>query len=79
MTVSASVNLCGVEMRSVSMDNAVINCAPLDDVCDSTRKHLEALGHLKSDHRGSISANMVYGLVDFERVVGGQLPDCLVE
>lgn len=57
----------------------MITCAPLDDVCDCTRKHLETFWHLKSDHVGSILANMVYSLVDFKRVVGWQLLDGLVE
>lgn len=66
-------------MRNVSVDNPVITCAPLDDVCDGTREHLETLRHLKGDHPGSVLANMVYRLVDFKRVVGGQLLDGSVE
>lgn len=66
-------------MRNVSVDNTVITRAPLDDICDGTRKHLETLRHLKSNHVSSILANMVDRLVDFKRVVGGQLPDCLVK
>jgi len=60
-----------MQMRNVSVDIPAITCAPLDDVCDGTRKHLETLRHLKSDHVGSVLANMVYRLVDLKRVVGG--------
>lgn len=66
-------------MRNVSVDGSVITCAPLDDVCDGACKHLETLWHLESDHVGSILANMVYRLVYFKGVVGGQLRDGLVE
>ena len=79
MTVSASVNLRGAQMRNVSVENPVITCAPRDDVYDSTRKHLETLWHLESDHFSSILPNMVYRLVDLKRVVGGQLVDRLIE
>lgn len=68
-----------IEMRNGSANNPVITCAPLDDICDGTCKHLETLRHLKSNHVGSILANMMYRLVDFKRVVGGQLLDCLVK
>lgn len=72
MTVSASVNLYGVwDEDLVSVDISAITCAPLNDVCDGARKHLETLRHLKSDHVGSVLANMVYRLVDFKRIVGG--------
>ena len=66
-------------MRNVSVDNPVITCAPLDDVCDGTREHLETLRHLKGNHVGVVLANMMYRLVDLKRVVGGQLLDGLVE
>lgn len=83
MTVSASVNLYEIlnkiEMRDLSVDDLVITCAPLDDVCDGTCKHLETLRHLKSNHVGSVLANMMYRLVDFKRVVDRQLLDRLVQ
>lgn len=53
-------------MSNILVDNPAVASAPLDDVCNSTRKHLETLGHLESDHFSSVLADMMYRLVDLE-------------
>jgi len=46
-----------------------MNHAPLDNVGDSTSKHLEALGHLESYHLCLVLPNEMYGFVDLKRIV----------
>ena len=46
-----------------------IQCAPLDDICDSASKHLESLRHLESDHGCVILSYMMYGFVNLKRII----------
>lgn len=43
--------------------------SPLDDVGDSTSKHLEALRHLEGHHLRLVFPNVMYGFVDLKRIV----------
>ena len=58
---------------------ALGTCAPLDDVCYRTGKHLEPFRHLQCNHRSPILSDVVDGFMDLEGVVGGKLFDSSVD
>jgi len=67
ITVRASVNLGRVEsLTSRIGDNRP---SPFDDIGDGTGKHLEAFGHLQSDHLRVILSDMVNGFVYLEGII----------
>ena len=53
--------------------------SPFDDVCNGTSEHLQAFGHLQSDHLGVILSDMVDSFVYLEGIIRGQLFNRIVE
>jgi hypothetical protein len=76
ITARASVNLGRLEpLTSRPGDN---RHAPFDDIGDGAGKHLEAFGHLQSDHLRLILSDVVNGFVYLEGIVRGQLLDSII-
>jgi hypothetical protein len=77
MTVSAGVNL---RPRLISIQSSQLwTDAPLDDVRNGARKHLQALWHLQGDHCSVVFPHMEYSFVYFERVIAWKLSNGCVE
>jgi hypothetical protein len=53
-----------ISLRSLGIEN--VFCAPLNYICDSANKHLEALGHLESNHSGIVLTNVMYSFMDLK-------------
>jgi hypothetical protein len=60
----------GNSSAAIRRRKEAFTCAPLDDVCDCAREHLETLGHLECDHFRPVLADVMNRLVDLERIVG---------
>lgn len=65
ITAKAPVNLPD-NFNKWSSLRVNVFCALLDYICDSANKHLEALGHLESNHSGIVLANVMYSFMNFK-------------